>query len=50
MKTKRTKKRKKPQDSTMRNVRAANKRIKKLEDKFIILEAFVKHLLKHTHC
>lgn len=32
------------------NLAALHKRIKKLEDKLVSLEAYVKHLLKHTYC
>lgn len=44
------KKKKNPTDSTMRNVRAANKKIAALEKRVKKLEAYVAHLLKHTHC
>ena len=47
MKTKKAKKRN-PTDATMRNIRALKKRVKKLEDKIVPLEAFVQHLLKHV--
>lgn len=48
-KVKRVKK-KNPQDATLRNIRALKARVKKLEDKTISLEAYVKHLLKNVHC
>lgn len=44
------KKRKNKQDATLRNVRAAKKRTKTLEQRVKKLEIYVAHLLKYTHC
>lgn len=47
MKKVKTKKAKRPQDATLRNVRAAKKREKSLREQIAIIEKRIKEIYKH---